>query len=200
MKYKYTGRSTYYGYTKVKQIFATKDFGNVKKGQVGGWVERYDNLSQTDNSWIDIDSYVSGTSRIALDSQIISSNIINSTVLMAKLFNVTARNSHINGEKFNNKTINISNSNILSNTIYYNCVDQIPVFIRTLDYQVSYSGVDGSKNHYVSVGCQTHKISDWINPEFRKIIMRKNGFSKSRETEFMHYLNAIIDANCKNKK
>ena len=34
------------------QIKALKDFGMLKKGDLGGWVESYDNLSQTGLAWI----------------------------------------------------------------------------------------------------------------------------------------------------
>lgn len=33
------------------QIKALKSFGDVKKGDLGGWIEDYSNLAQTDNSW-----------------------------------------------------------------------------------------------------------------------------------------------------
>lgn len=32
------------------QIKALKSFGNVKKGDLGGWIESYRNLSQSDNA------------------------------------------------------------------------------------------------------------------------------------------------------
>lgn len=34
------------------RIKALKSFGDVKKGELGGWIEDYSNLSQTDNSWV----------------------------------------------------------------------------------------------------------------------------------------------------
>lgn len=34
------------------QIKALKSFGNVKKGDLGGWIEDYRNLSQSGNAWI----------------------------------------------------------------------------------------------------------------------------------------------------
>ena len=33
------------------QIKALKSFDDVKKGELGGWIEDYSNLAQTDNSW-----------------------------------------------------------------------------------------------------------------------------------------------------
>ena len=34
------------------QIKALKSFGDVKKGDLGGWIEGYDNLSQSDTAWV----------------------------------------------------------------------------------------------------------------------------------------------------
>ena len=43
---------------KLYKIQALKDFSNVKKGDIGGYVESYDNLSQDGNSWIYNDAKV----------------------------------------------------------------------------------------------------------------------------------------------
>ena len=42
------------------RILALKDFSDVKKGDLGGWVEYGNNLSQFDNSWIYDDAEVHG--------------------------------------------------------------------------------------------------------------------------------------------
>ena len=34
------------------QIKALKSFGDVKKGDLGGWIEDYSNLSQSDTAWV----------------------------------------------------------------------------------------------------------------------------------------------------
>lgn len=43
---------------------ALKDFGNVKKGDIGGFVESEDNLSQDDDCWIYDNAVVCGNARI----------------------------------------------------------------------------------------------------------------------------------------
>lgn len=40
-----------WGHT-LHQIKALKSFGDVKKGDLGGWIEDYSNLSQSDTSWV----------------------------------------------------------------------------------------------------------------------------------------------------
>lgn len=43
---------TYFSEREIFRIRALKDFGNVKTGDIGGWVCSYDNLSQEGNCWI----------------------------------------------------------------------------------------------------------------------------------------------------
>lgn len=41
-----------HAYRTLYRIKALRDFGNVKAGDIGGWVESYNNLSQEGNCWI----------------------------------------------------------------------------------------------------------------------------------------------------
>lgn len=45
-KYEFTKTDLYFNGTILHQIVALKDFGSVKKGDLGGWIESEDNLSQ----------------------------------------------------------------------------------------------------------------------------------------------------------
>ena len=49
------------------QIEALKDFGNVKKGEKGGWVEKEGNLSQNGDAWVYGDAWVCGNTRVCGD-------------------------------------------------------------------------------------------------------------------------------------
>lgn len=49
---------------KLYRVEALKDFGNVKKGSVGGFIEKEDNLSQEGNSWIFLDAKVYGNAKV----------------------------------------------------------------------------------------------------------------------------------------
>lgn len=49
----------YYGYT-LHRIKALKDFGNVKAGDLGGWVEKEENLSRIGDCWIYDEAKVCG--------------------------------------------------------------------------------------------------------------------------------------------
>lgn len=75
-KYKLTDETRdYYGRT-LYRIQALKDFGNVKAGDKGGWVEYKSNLSHYGDCWIYDDSVAAGSSRISEDAKIMNSSEI----------------------------------------------------------------------------------------------------------------------------
>lgn len=52
----------------VRRIQAVRDFGHVKKGDVGGFIESVDNLSHKGNCWIERDAVAAGWSRVSGDA------------------------------------------------------------------------------------------------------------------------------------
>ena len=46
------------------RIMSCKDFGNVKKGYLGGLIESEDNLSQDGNCWVDTRAVVTGNAKV----------------------------------------------------------------------------------------------------------------------------------------
>ena len=51
-KYKLTNRTKEVDGHVLHRIKALKSFDDVRKGDLGGWVESYRNLSQVDNAWV----------------------------------------------------------------------------------------------------------------------------------------------------
>ena len=64
-----------YEINKDGRIVALRSFGNVKEGDIGGFVESESNLSQDGNCWISGDAEVSGNAIIS-GNTIISGNAI----------------------------------------------------------------------------------------------------------------------------
>ena len=56
MKYKLTTNTKIHFGIKLFQIEAIVSFGDIKKGEVGGWVEREDNLSHDGDAWVSGDA------------------------------------------------------------------------------------------------------------------------------------------------
>ena len=51
-KYKLTGETTEFMGKILYRIIACKTFEDVHEGELGGWIESYDNLSQDGNAWV----------------------------------------------------------------------------------------------------------------------------------------------------
>lgn len=73
-KYKLTDDTRKYWGRTIYRIKALKDFGDVKKGDLGGWVESEDNLSQYGNCWVYDDAEVFDTSRVCDNAQMHNSS------------------------------------------------------------------------------------------------------------------------------
>ena len=56
--------------TKLFRIKALIEFGNVKAGELGGYIEKEENLSQKDNAWVYGDARVYGDAWVCGDAQV----------------------------------------------------------------------------------------------------------------------------------
>jgi hypothetical protein len=70
MKYKLTKNTKKYFGRTLYQIEATKDFGNVEKGDLGGYIEKEDNLSQEGNCWVYGNARVSGNAEVSGNARV----------------------------------------------------------------------------------------------------------------------------------
>ena len=55
---------------KLFRIKALVEFGNVKAGELGGYVEKEENVSQDGNAWVSGDAEVSGNARVYGDARV----------------------------------------------------------------------------------------------------------------------------------
>ena len=52
------------------RIKALRDFGNVKKGNIGGWIEGQENLSHDDDCWVYGNAEVYGNAKVLGDAEV----------------------------------------------------------------------------------------------------------------------------------
>lgn len=72
-KYEFTGETKQidtFGNITVRRIRATMDFGTVKYGDLGGWIEKEENLNQEDNAWVFGNAKVWGDAEISGNAKI----------------------------------------------------------------------------------------------------------------------------------
>lgn len=72
-KYEFTGEENTYNGNTVRRIRAIRDFGNIKAGDLGGWLEKEENLSHRGNCWVADNATIRGDARI-LDDAVVSGN------------------------------------------------------------------------------------------------------------------------------
>ena len=75
-KYKLTDETIEFNGVKLHRIEALRDFGSVKKGDRGGFVQSEKNLSQFDNCWIFDDSKAIGNSLVYKNAVLSGNSII----------------------------------------------------------------------------------------------------------------------------
>ena len=75
-KYEFTGETKNSAGVILHQIRALIDFGNVKLGDLGGWIESEKNLSQEGNAWVYGDAHVYGDARVYDNAQVCGSAIV----------------------------------------------------------------------------------------------------------------------------
>ena len=58
------------------QIKALKDFSGVKAGELGGWIEKEENLSQDGDAWVYGDAEVYGNAEVYGDAEVCSDAVV----------------------------------------------------------------------------------------------------------------------------
>ena len=69
-KYELTSETIKFNGVTLHRIKALKNFSDVKAGNLGGWVEKEENLSQTDNAWVYSNAKVYGNAKVFGNAQV----------------------------------------------------------------------------------------------------------------------------------
>jgi carbonic anhydrase/acetyltransferase-like protein (isoleucine patch superfamily) len=76
MKYEFTGKTKEYQNKTLHQIKAVRDFGNIKKGTIGGWIEKESNLSHEGECWVAGNAKVFGNALVYGDAQVYGDAVV----------------------------------------------------------------------------------------------------------------------------
>jgi hypothetical protein len=76
MKYKLTEQTRDYYDITLYRIEATSSFGDVKEGDLGGWIEKEDNLSQRGEAWIADEAIVYNNARICCNALVSGNDLL----------------------------------------------------------------------------------------------------------------------------
>ena len=75
-KYELTTETLQFAGFTLHRIKALKDFGSVKAGELGGWIESEENLSQADNAWVYNNAKVFDKARVYGDAAVSDDAIV----------------------------------------------------------------------------------------------------------------------------
>ena len=75
-KYKLTEETLEIDGHVLNRIIALRDFGEVKKGDIGGWIEGQENLSHDDDCWVCGEAKVYGNATVCDDAEVYGNAIV----------------------------------------------------------------------------------------------------------------------------
>ena len=141
LKYKMTDNTLMVNGRVLHQIVALKDFGMIKKGDLGGWIEDYSNLSQEGKAWVtnnacvyafakvSMNAFVGGNARVAGKAVVTENAIVQNNAYIYGNAEVSGHahvcsNAHIYGDAcvYGNAVIR-GNAHIYGFTSIYDLAD-----------------------------------------------------------------------------
>ena len=76
------------------RIKATTDFGDVKKGELGGYIEKEENLSHLGNAWVSGNARVSGKAIVSDDARVSGKARVSGNARVSELGDVVVFKNH----------------------------------------------------------------------------------------------------------
>ncbi len=196
-KFELTTETNLYGEFRIR---ALADFGDIKSGDLGGFVSSEDCISFDidDTSWVYdnsrvYNSSVENNSRVYNNSSVENSSVENSSVYnnssvenSSSVYNSSVENSSsvYNSRVDNSRVENSSsvyNSRVDSSSVYNSSVTKSTKSISGLIWQVSFT------DENITIGCETHKTAEWEAFTDRQISRME-----SRALEFWNTYKTII--------
>lgn len=177
MKYEFTGEEkSFFGIT-LKRIRAIRDIEKyrVKAGDVGGWIEKEENLSQSGDAWVYGDAQVFGDAWVYGDAWVCGNARVYGNARVcgnARVFG----NAQVRGDA----------------RVYGDAWVGSPLYIQGRAY--SFSACTKNK---IKIGCQIHSFSAWKRNWKR--IAKENNFPKESWKEYALYFNLACDLYGKEK-
>lgn len=173
-KYELTNQSIIFCHPENKKeiqlyrIIALKDFFNVKKGELGGFVENYYNLSQSGNSWIYDDAKVFYGGMVLDDAKIYNNSLI-----------------------YDNSTI-MERAIVLDNVKIYNTVTLGRNTLVSKDTVLNEKNSFFTKNKRI---CNTPKKNKYLGNKNSAYLQKKKELKRKRMIENNKIINEFININ-----
>lgn len=90
---------------------ALKDFSNVMEGELGGWIESYQNLSQSGNAWVYDDAEVFENAKVYDNAKVYGNDRIYGDACIFDFANVCGH-AHVCGDAKFGRDLSIDENNL----------------------------------------------------------------------------------------
>jgi len=155
MKYELTEESINHFGDALYRIIALKDFGDIKKGELGGFIKSLDNLSQYDNAWVSGSTLVSDNARVSGNAMVSGTTIVSGNAVISG----TARVSG-NVRVSDNARV-YDNALVSGNASVYGVDTIIGSIVINLINACAFNVTASKKDDYIRVGCRSHSLLEW---------------------------------------
>ena len=124
-KYELTNETKKVGSVTLHRIRALKDFGNVVKGELGGWLESEANLAHNGNCWVDRNAIVYGNAIVRKNALVTGNAVVKGNAIVSDYaeisgnaivtdYSVVRGNASVEGHAFVSDYAEISENAIVS--------------------------------------------------------------------------------------
>ena len=160
--------ATSFSGTKLFRIKALMEFGDVKAGDLGGFVEKEENLDQEGNAWVYDDSKVYGNDSVVTNNSVVDNSVVDNSAVG----NSVVDNSRVDNSVVTNSAIDnghIQHTADCATVGGFGSEHRTTTFFRTKD-----------KNIGVGCGCFYGTLA-----EFREKVKETHGDSKTAKEYLM---------------
>ena len=179
-KYEFTEETKVICGRKLHKIRALRDFNDVKAGDLGGFIEKEENLSHEGNCWVYNNAKVYDNAKIYGDAIICGNAEIYGN---AKIYGnaVIRGNAEIHGN-----AVIYGNAEIYGNAVIYNGKwDKSPLYIQGTKWAFYVSS-----ENTITTGCQIHTFEEW-QKNYKQIAKEHDGLEVL--TEYIRYFNLACE-------
>lgn len=163
-KFELTDTTKQFGDVVLHQIKALTSFSNVTSGNLGGWIEKEENLSQTGDAWVFDNAQVYDDAWIYGDAQVFGA---------AHVFDV----AHVFGDAYV-----CGDAQIYGDAqVFGGSWEKSPLYVQGTKYSVCMYD-----STHIKIGCQIHTFKEWLMHGHK--ISIENGFSEDEFEEYKLYV------------
>ena len=138
---------------KLFRIKCTVDCKWANKGDLGGWVEKEDNLS--DSAWVSGNALVYGNARVSDNARVYGNALVYDSALVSGNAQVSGNALVYGNPRVYDSAWVSGNALVYGNARVYDNARVSPISITNLKYQTTIT------DNHLRVGCEMHTFEEW---------------------------------------